>query len=299
MLLLIILLLDLFAAFLERRNSISLAGAVFRRSIRLAIPVAFTLAIVLVLNVTSSFSNASTLAASLSNPIAQPPAPWSSTLQYIDALTTYLFDNSGTLISTPVEFIPLPGIVAFLTRCFIQSFSVYTFAVLLPYTRTNYKFGIGAILTVWAWWIDSWAWYSLTGLLIAEAVVVYDFSALASAPIFSKWKRIQVWMPFALSLALGVTLKYLWATAFPSRRVDELVAHVNITTGYILTDPQQFQVLRPRLDDYFVATGILGLIELSTNVRIVLDNALFKSLAKISLRESIRWHLRLQVRHRH
>ena len=246
---------------------------------------AFTLAIVLILNVTGSFHHASALAADLSNPIAEPPARWSSVLQYVNALTAYFFDNSGALPSVPAVFIPLSGIIAFLTRCFIQSYSVYTFVVLLPYTRTQPKFAFGAALTVWAWWVNSWAWYSLTGMLLAEAVVVYDFPALAATPILQKWRRVQIWLPFALSLILGITLKYLWAAAFPDRRDDELVAHVDRKTGYFLVDPQPSEILRPRLDDYFVATGILGLIELSTKARFVLDNRVLKSLGRISFRE--------------
>lgn len=87
----------------------------------------------------------------------------------------------------------------------------------------------------------SWAWYSLTGLALAELVVAYDLPALAKHRVHRHGP--QLWMVPTVMLALGVALKYLGAL-IPEMRNDELVAHAARDDGslnWVSTASQQYE----------------------------------------------------------
>lgn len=244
--------------FIERRNNTSIAGAAFRRPIRIFFPLAIALAFVTIMASQNAFGAAEPFANALDNTFVAPAAKWKSVLNYLDSLTAYVFDNSNAINSVPMDFFPPRGVLWTVTRNFIQSYTLYAFAILLPYVRGTPKFVFGAILWLWSWWLGNFAYYSLTGLFIAEGVVVYDLGSLGTKKLF---KAIPAWTIPAFMLCIGVMLKYIFGDAFPDHR-NEWVAHDNSQTGLLWTDFDPSATGYPRVDDWLVAANAMILIEM-------------------------------------
>ncbi|CAD6893332.1 unnamed protein product [Tilletia controversa] len=276
--------------FLERRNAVSIAGSAFRRPLRFFFPLAIALAITSAVNGLGGFKQANAFVALTSNNFAAPPRIWGSTIEYFNALSGFFFATEDSFLDRGVQFVPPAPMMWFVPRVFMQSFTCYTFSYMLPFVLTKHKFWSLGIFTLATWWLGIWAWYSLTGLMIAELVVAYDLPAIAQygipigVPAFiNKAKKVHLasWLPPLVLLVLGVTLKYLWVF-FPDRKNDEIIWHFNKFTGGLNHDFPIYQIAFPRLDDWFVCTGAFFLLEMSHGVRVVFDNFLFKAFARIS-----------------
>lgn len=270
-------------AFLERRTATSLAGSAFRRPLRFIPSIALTLALVSIITASGGFKFANQMSIDTENKFAQPPLIWENTIQYFNSIVGLFFSIRDNLTDRMVTFVPPTGILWFLPRVFQQSFTVITFSYLLPFTIFKYKFIFFGIFILVTFWIGSWAWYSLTGLLLAELVVVY-FPMIqdGNLPIGKRFK-VKVWILPAVFFLIGTTLKYLWAS-IPERRFDELNFHT--TDGGGLN--RNFDVTTtafPRIDDYLVATGALFLLELSPLAQKAFDNPVLRFLGRISFRE--------------
>lgn len=198
---------------------------------------------------------------------------------------------------------------------------MYTISYLLPFTRTKWKFIGLFVFLLLAWWVGSWSWYTVTGkhthrqnfinvyspraymwpirlalaagLTLAELAVAYDLAELSKHAIpipmpkrLLKSGRMHIpsWAPPALLLALGTTFKYLWEDKFPQDRDDNIVWHANQSTGGFNTGFNLSEQHYPRLDDWFFAAGAMFLIEMSSKVRRVLDNPVFRQLGRLSFR---------------
>ncbi|KAF2442845.1 hypothetical protein P171DRAFT_464579 [Karstenula rhodostoma CBS 690.94] len=76
------------------------------------------------------------------------------------------------------------------------------------------------------WWVQSRAWYPITGLLLADMAANMDFKAKAQRGI-KIWQSIRCpsYFAFAAILVAELVLQYLWAAWRPEYRHDELVAH--------------------------------------------------------------------------
>lgn len=74
----------------------------------------------------------------------------------ITVLTASFFDDSDSKTSAAALFLPPRGTLPYITRIFMQSFTVYTIAILLPYTRTVPKVVGLALFGLATWWIGEW-----------------------------------------------------------------------------------------------------------------------------------------------
>ncbi|KAK0530706.1 hypothetical protein OC834_003226, partial [Tilletia horrida] len=276
--------------FLERRTATSIAGSAFRRPLRFFFPLAVALAAISAVNALGGFKQAIYFAALENNRYATPPAIWDSTIEYFNALSGYFFSTEDSFLDRGVQFVPPAPVMWFVPRVFMQSFSCYTFAYMMPFVLTKHKFWSLTIFGVATYWLGLWAWYSLTGLLLAELVVAYDLPGIAQqgipipVPAFiSKSKRVRMnaYLPPFTLLCLGITLKYLWVF-FPDRKYDEIIWHFNKNTGGLNHDFNVFTTAYPRLDDWFLCAGAMYLIEMSHFVRLMFDNFILKAFARIS-----------------
>ncbi|KAE8212824.1 hypothetical protein CF327_g3574 [Tilletia walkeri] len=276
--------------FLERRNATSLAGSAFRRPLRFFFPLAIALAITSAVNRLGGFKQANYFVALTNNNYAAPAPIWGNTLEYFNALTGFFFATEDSFLDRGVQFVPPAPMMWFVPRVFMQSFTCYTFSYMMPFILTKHKFWSMSIFGLATWWLGLWGWYSLTGLILAELVVAYDLPGIAKGGIpigvpafISKTKRVHLasWLPPLVLLVLGITLKYLWVF-LPEHRYDELIWHFNKNTGGLNHDFPVFNIAYPRLDDWFLCTGALFLIEMFHGVRVVFDNVLLKAFARIS-----------------
>jgi hypothetical protein len=63
------------------------------------------------------------------------------------------------------------------------SFTIYMTMVIIPYTRRSWRVKGAFFFIITAWWVQSWAWYSITGLLLADVTTNMDFKVKAQRGI--------------------------------------------------------------------------------------------------------------------
>ncbi|KAK0552266.1 hypothetical protein OC846_002963 [Tilletia horrida] len=278
--------------FLERRTATSVAGLAFRRPIRFFFPLAVSLAITTAVNALGGFKQAGYFAAVENNEYATPPQMWTSTIEYFNSLSGFFFATEDSYLDRGVQFVPPFPVMWFVPRVFMQSFTCYTFSYMMPFILTKHKFWSLGLFALATWWLGLWAWYSLTGLVLAELVIAYDLPGIAAqgipipVPAFiTKSKRVRMasWLPPFVMMATGIALKYLWVF-FPARRNDELIAHFGKNDGGLNYGFPVDTTAYPRVDDWLVAAGAMFLMEMFHVVRVAFDNPILKALARISFR---------------
>lgn len=226
-----------------------------------------------------AFNAANIFASTTDNTFAAPAPKWTSVLNFLDSFTAYVFDNSNQKNTVPMDFFPPKTVLWTITRIFIQSFTVYTFAVLLPYVKGYPKFVFGAILWLWSWWLGNFAYYSLTGLLLAESVIVYDLPSYANKKFFS---IIPAWTIPTFWLCIGIFLKYLFGDGFPQNR-NEWLVHDDSQTGLPWYDFDPSTEGYPRVDNWLVAANAMVLLEMFSSLRAVFSlNPVLRFLGRIS-----------------
>jgi hypothetical protein len=165
-----------------------------------------------------------------------------------------------------------------------SSFTTYMTMVIIPYTRRSWRVKGAFFFIVTAWWVQSWAWYSITGLLLADMATNMDFKAKAQRGI-RVWRSIRCpsYLIYAVILAAGLVMQYLWVAWRPEYRDDELIAHGGLYyTGGL---NENFDVKQPqaRDDNYLVLLGFLLCVETSDIVQWTLANPLLVYLGRRSL----------------
>jgi hypothetical protein len=148
---------------------------------------------------------------------------------------------------------------------------------IIPYTRARWRVmgAIAFILT--AWWVYSWAWYSISGLLIADAVMNMGLGTDGAGSAFTVRKvRIPFWSLGALFMAAGFIMQFVWTAARPDLQNAELYYHTGIySTGYFLLQSIIIYAIGIRIvtnmagDDlsgYSRATGVALIVSLLVTV---------------------------------
>ena len=263
-----------------------LAGAAFRRPFRLLGPAVFGLTLASVLSATGAFAPGVRMATALNSNLARPARIWTSALEFFNSLVAYFFAEPGFgYFDRAFAFIPPSGVAWVLPIIFQQTYTCITLAYILPYTRLQAKvigyLGFGLL----CYWVGSWAWYSLTGLIICEFATVYAPITPRSFPL--RWSRqgrtlfhMPLWLPPLAVMAIGVVQKYVWAS-YPSGRANEYVAHTDILTAGLIRNLDPARTPFPRIDDWMVITGLLITVEVLPSVQAVLDNVVLKHIGRL------------------
>ncbi|CAO1624962.1 unnamed protein product [Sympodiomycopsis kandeliae] len=269
--------------FLERRNSISIAGATFRRPVRLVLPVLAALAFTSIVSVAGGFKYAAQFAELTQNTMAQPPQIWKSTIEFVNSAVSLFFNTQPSKTDRAVAFLPPADTAWVIPVIFQQSFTAYVFSILLPYATLSSKLWGFAGFIIVTYWLGSWAWYTLTGLQIAEFTTCYLGSLPAlGIPLDRFGKRhLPTWSMPSVFLLLGVVLKYVMASE-PSRRNDEYVFHARRSDGSLNRGLNPAVTPYPRIDDYLLVTGAMVLLELSPVAQRNFSNTVLRFLGRIS-----------------
>ncbi|SPO29633.1 uncharacterized protein UTRI_05455 [Ustilago trichophora] len=259
--------------FIERRQAITLAGAAFKRPFRFILPMAITLALVSLVIGVNGFRYAPELSSALSNQLANPPEQWNSALEYFNSLLFFFSTPFYFKTAKATTFIPPSGTLWIIPVLFQQTYVLIILAFALPYTIFRYK-NLGMILLILTTaWVGRWSWYTLTGLLLAEWSTVYlQLLPSKGIPINREGSRhIPTWLPGVVFTLLGAFFKYLWIAALPQDYNNEIVAHVDGTTGKLNYNTDPSQTAYPRYDNWLLATGLLYLVEISPLIQRILS----------------------------
>lgn len=266
--------------FLTAKSSGSMAGTLFRRGLRLWFPTAVALMIATVISHTDGFEAIRYNADVLHNYIPEVPYKIPNALAYFNSVFNLFWYITGT--QAGVKAFPT-GMLWIVPIVYQESFTVYMLMLMFPYmTRGSKFYGMLAFIVV-AWWLNSWAWYGVTGLLFAEGVTNLKFMETAKhgLPLPKTSKRLSTYWAAGFFLAIGIVLKYVYEVAAPNHINDELIVHTPIYGGglnrdYDVNEPQQ------RVSSWFVVVGALMFIEMNVVAQKIFSNPLFRYLGRIS-----------------
>ena len=269
--------------YLENPSKTAVASAVFRRGLRLWFPVATSLAIVKILSSTIGTSHLDLYKRTTNNLTLEVPYEIPNALAYFNSVFNLFWTNK--------KFFSQSGNTAFPSQTlwiinviYSQSYTVYLTMIITPYTRNPWRAKAYLCFILSAWWVQSWAWYSITGLLLTDAVINMRYAEKAKHGM-KIWGTIRchIWIASIVLMAAGLAMQFLWIDWRPQYKNKELLAHAaRYDSGGLNTDidPKEPPA---RDDDYLLIVGFHLLLECSTLVQKIFRNPFFRYLGRRSL----------------
>jgi len=273
--------------YLHTSTRTTLASALFRRGLRLFPPLAITLAIA-----TTAFSSAaltnsiSTFTLHTSNPTLALPIPPPNALAYFNSLFNLFWTTRNPASQSASLAFPSQTLWA-LTVIYAQSYTVYATMLITPYTRAPFRVAAYIAFVLSAWWVQSWAWHSITGLLLADAVVNMRYAERAARGVNiwrTRWK-CPTWIPCVVLMAAGLAMQYLWTDWRPQYANRELKAHTGLYYSGGLNTQVDEREPQARDDDYLLLLGFFLLLESSGFMQRIFSNSFLVYMGRRSLSE--------------
>ena len=277
--------------FAEPKKSV-VASAVVRRGLRLWIPISVALALVTIAFSQAGLDYIDEFRADTGNISIRTPFFITNPVVYFNSVfnlfwTTGNFATQSGALAFPAQTLWIVNVV------YSQSFTVFMVMVAVPYTRPTWRVQMAVAFILSAWWVQAWAWYTITGMLFADAVMHMDFRARASKglPIWRTDWRLPVWMPAAMILLSGLVMQYLWTDLRPDMAANELLIHTPLYSNTMLN--YKFDTAQPqaRADNYLFIVGIFLLLDTYRPLQALLDNRVCLFLGARSLSKCIYWSL--------
>jgi hypothetical protein len=277
--------------FLQNSTKTSVASACFRRGLRLWVPVTAALAIVKITFDRTGMDYIAHFQQATENVSFVVPYPLSSTLVYFNSVfnlfwTTFNFSTQAGSRAFPAQTLWVVNVI------YTQSYTVYMTMIIIPYTRARWRVEAATVFILTAWWVQSWAWYTITGLLLADAVQNMDFKASArrGVPIWRTPVRVPLWVVYTFLMAAGVTWQYFEVIWRPANANIELEGDLGsyFTGGFSGGLDTNLNFIQPqaRDDNYPLLVGFFLLLESSDLVQRLFENRLFVYLGSRSLSKS-------------
>lgn len=188
--------------FMNAGSKILIAGTVFRRGLRLWIPVAVALAIATGVFHARGYRRVEDFATETNNISILVPYKVDSALIYFNSVfnlfwVTNKFSDQAGSYAFPGQMMWVINVIyqqryvassALKIGCqqaidIYCSFTVYMTMVIIPYTRRSWRVKGAVFFVITAFWVQSWAWYSITGLALADAATNMNFKVKAQRGI--------------------------------------------------------------------------------------------------------------------
>ncbi|KAK4994225.1 hypothetical protein LTR66_005695 [Elasticomyces elasticus] len=267
--------------FLQEPSVTRYAASLVARPLRVGVPLTIALIIAFaIFTNTGTAQKISETASLLQNAHIAVPRPPQSPLVAFNAIFNTLwvvrdFSLQAANQAWPSATLWVPSLV------YSQSYTVYIAMVILPFTRPSWHIQGLLLFSAASFWLESWGWYSATGLLLADISINPQLRRkLTSGFGLINGLICPSWVFALVLLTIGAVFKYIW-TAFPQHLDAELVLHPTLH----LSDSLNFDVHQPypRLDDYLVVVGTMLLLECSTWLQRCFSARLMVHLGKRSL----------------
>jgi peptidoglycan/LPS O-acetylase OafA/YrhL len=268
--------------FLTKPTTTSVASAAFRRSISLLFPLIITLGITTLTYQNTGVSYINDFKNATQNHSFDTPFVIPNALAFFNSIfnlfwITKDFSSQAGNLAFPTQTLWLINVI------YSQSYTVYMTMLIIPYTRPRWRVHAAILFIITAWWVQSWAWYSITGLLLADVVINMDFRQISQRGItVYRSIRLPSWTLYIGLMAAGLVMQYLWTAWRPEYENYELKVHTGLyytgglNTGYDVRQPQA------RDDNYVVLLGFFLLLETSEFVQHIFQNPLFMYLGRRS-----------------
>ncbi|RMZ88179.1 hypothetical protein DV736_g4599, partial [Chaetothyriales sp. CBS 134916] len=280
--------------FLRNPSKQILARSMMTRGITLWFPVAVALAIVKIAS--------NTMGQNYIYLFQQATGNYSMSVPYYIPNAFAYFNSVFNLFWVTRNFNIQAGSTAFPTQTlwiinaiYSQSYTVFITMIIIPYTRAKWRVQGTIFFVLAAWWVQSWAWFTITGLLVCDMVMNMDWKQRAQRGIPLKLPtghssqpvareiRVPVWIPAVLCITTGLLMQFLWIAWRPDLLDAEYFVHTEIyTTGGLNYDYKENHTMA-RADNYLYVVGLFILLETYDIVQKIFGNPFFKYLGKRSL----------------
>jgi hypothetical protein len=199
-------------SFLTAPSQTVAASSIFRRGIRLWFPTVVSLAIIKAIFSSISTSYITEFKTATDNLSITTPYEIPNALAYFNSVfdvfwVTGKFNDQAANYAFPTQTLWIVSVI------FEQSYTVYMTMLIIPYTRKEWRVLGGVLFILTAWWVQSWAWYTITGMLLADSVMNMDFKSLSKEGIplgkWSYWNRFKSlvlpsWVIYAIFCVAGL-----------------------------------------------------------------------------------------------
>lgn len=267
--------------FLANANRSVCASSIFRRGLRLWIPTFIIFSLSAAAFSTTSTQYITDFLNITGNISTSAPMRMRNFLVYFNSLFDlfWLINAYGSQAAN--KAFP-SGTLWIVSVLFQQSYTVYMTMVIVPYTRPSWRVKALCIFIATAWWVQSWAWYSVTGLLLADVVLNMNFQ-FKSRSGFSIGKiGVPMWPFYSVLILVGVLLQYLFIAWRPEYRDDELKGHTGLYNSGSLNEGLDLDQPQARDDNYLIVLGVLLLVETYDGLQKVLRNRVLVEMGKRS-----------------
>ena len=269
--------------YLENPSKTTAAGTIFRRGLRLWFPTAVALAVVKILSSTIGTGYIDQYKQETGNLSLEVPYEIPNTLAYFNSVfnlfwtNKQIFEQAGNT-AFPSQTLWIINVI------YSQSYTVYLSMIIIPYTRSSWRVKAYLCFILSAWWVQSWAWYSISGLLLTDVVINMQYMEKAKMGL-KIWRsmRLPTWIAFICLMGAGLVLQYLWTDWRPQYENKELLAHAGLYYTGGLNTRINAKEPQARDDSYLLIVGFHLLLESSTFAQRIFDNPLFVYLGKRSL----------------
>lgn len=271
--------------FLSNASAGVCSSAIFRRGIRLFLPTFVIFSLSAAAFSTTSTQYISDFLATTGNISTAAPMSFRNFLVYFNSLFDIFWLTNGYGAQAANQAFP-SGTLWVVSVLFQQSYTVYMTMVIVPYTRASWRTKALLAFVLTAWWVQSWAWYSATGLLLADAVCNMNFQAKSQTGLRLGRLHVPMWPFYSLLVVVGVLLQYLFIAWRPQYRNDELQGHTglynsgSLNTGVDLNEPQA------RDDNYLIILGVMLLVETYGVLQRILRSRILVAMGKRSFSKS-------------
>lgn len=248
--------------FLTESSSTNYARSLIRRPIEVGLPLFVAVALAYIIFNRANIDVIGRFATDYRNSLVQPVSFPSTRLALVNSIYNTLwivrdFSNQAANRAWPSMTLWSPSLIYF------QSYTVYIAMVILPFTRPRWHIRGLSLFIIAAWWMNSWGWYSATGLMLADIsidpILQADFQRG-----FQVTKKFYVanGLIGAILVAGGLAAKYVWIAARPDLEHLELASRPSLQLSDNFS-VEKFDTTRPypRMDNYLLVVGILLLIE--------------------------------------
>ncbi|KAK8202961.1 hypothetical protein IWZ00DRAFT_563074 [Phyllosticta capitalensis] len=262
------------------------ASQLFRRGIRLWIPttVSFGLAALILNQIGTGYIDDFKTSTGHTNVATPEDLP--NFLNFFNSLfeifwVVHDFAKQKASLAYPSQTLWIVSLV------FLQSYTVYMSMICIPYTRNSWRVKAFVLYIITAWWVQSWAWYSATGLLFADVVINMDFKAKArrglklTFPFLGSY-RCPTWAIAAPIALAGFIMEYLWVAWRPSFANNELRAHTGLYTTGGLNDDADLTQPQARDDNYLIIVAFMIMLETYEVVQNIFKQPVFMYLGRRS-----------------
>jgi hypothetical protein len=270
------------------------AGSQFRRSIRLLFPAAVSLAIIYITWSYISPTYLSHFCEKPGNTLLDTPYRIPNPLVYFNSLFTLLWTTSN--YATQAASLAFPTQTLWLLSViYQQSYTVYMAQVIIPYTLPSWRIKALLLFIFSAFWVQSWAWFSITGLLFADMVhnVSFKTKAQSGIPIPFFRTRFLTWIACALVMLAGFVMQYLWTAWRLEYQNVMLEGHAGLYYSGGLIYKYDVHQPQARDDNYLIMVGMLPLVETYDVWQWILSTPALVYLGRRALSESLVLHYRL------